>query len=378
MEAKQTNPCQPTTKPKTKKKTAAAFPDVFIPLGEFDKTKLIVQTPRKIESGGFTAIKSRLLYKTVGKDGEEVLAVPYVSAAPQSCYISPSYPIGEEAGKQDTPQSTAPKPKDLIGYQLTYPLASWQTRSKPTGPEIATKQMLDEAVEVVRSTVPKYANITYPGTEELVFASSDMRAGIKKPDDTRLKPLYAYPALKDKATGKKILKKVVDEDGNVINQVPQLDTSKSQNMYVKFMTFGKNEELKVFTKLYDTDQQEINVSDVGKKGFVQPVFKLADVYYGKNKDNDYLIYIQIRLSHAVYEEEEQNSVPDYSSHMFEGKNRLNTLFDEPVPDAKAASDSFVPEANGSTDNDEDELAALQASQQQQSKQKSKKTSGRKN
>jgi hypothetical protein len=296
------------------------YPSIFIPLEEFDKTRLIVQTPRKVTGGGVVAIKSRYLYKQ--DDGG--VGIPYISVTGQNCFINQTHPFEdkEAGGGKQQPESS----KSITGYQMSYPLTSWKTRTEPTPAEITTKALIDEIIEATKEQVPAYANIKYPETDELVFSSKDMRKGLLNLDDSRLKPLYGYPALKDQS-GKKIMMTV--GEGDDVRQIPKPDTSKSQSMYIKMLTFGKDADLKIYSKMYDVDAKELDIRELaGKSGFVdQPILKLADVYYGKSSFTDYIAFPQIKFVSGIFEEIEFGSVPDFKDRLFKP---LSSLVDKPV------------------------------------------------
>jgi len=347
-----------TNKAPKKKRTIKEFPDMHIPLGQFDQTKLILQAPRKV--GTQDAIKSRMLYKT-GEDetGNSILCTPYVTLEGQSCYVSTVHPL-EDKGKQDTNTNLSSNSnasvKDLIGYQITYSITSWTTREKPTANELESKKVLDGVTAAIKEQAPRFSNIKYPGTNELVFGSKTMRDSLKELDDTRLKPIYSYPSMKD-ASGKKVFEDIKGPDGEMVS-IQKLDTSKNQSAYFKMMTYGKNEELAIYSHLYDSEYDpsqdpegkggEFNIAELaGKKGFIdQPTFKLADVYFGMNPKTDFIAFPQIKFAAGIYEEEERSSVPNFREQMFSKRNTDSSVSEAPPTKGGQLSKLFNTSSNG--------------------------------
>jgi hypothetical protein len=342
------------TKPSKKKRITSQYPDLYIPLGEFDRSNLIIQAPRK--SGSQGAIKSRYLYRSKDEAGNEILCTPCVCLEGQSCYINTVHPYDPDKNKDKNKAvagaqaQDAPK-KDLVGYQITYPITSWETRDAPTAEELESKKVFDGVVLTMKEQIPRFANITYPGTDELVFNSTTLRMNLRNLDDTKIKPVYSYPILKDTA-GVKVTEKVIASDGAQGTR-PKLDTTKSQSGYFKMITFGKNEELEIKSSLYDPEYDPsqdtngtkglLNIATLaGKRGFIdQPTFKLVDVYYSQSgTETDNVVFPQIKFHAGIFEEIEISST-NFRDKMFAKRNAEDTSPEnhgvssrEPAPVAK--------------------------------------------
>lgn len=152
--------------------------------------------------------------------------------------------------------------KYLTGYQVCYTMTSKETMSNPTPDEKALKKNIDTlnsaAFEKGLSEAGKDDTIL-PATVTGAFE----KARAKKSIGVAIRPLYTYP--KDPTT-------------------KQPDTTKSLRMYVKLMTSGKGEKMKVATPFYlPGDVRKNPTAYVGRWGAIEPVFRYDGITWAGKK-----------------------------------------------------------------------------------------------
>jgi hypothetical protein len=329
-----------TTKPATKPaKTSANFGDVFIPLGEFDITKMVIQVPVRKEitdptGKKVTMVKARFLYEN--EEGE--LCIPYVQGPDQDkVYFSFINPFGAKPEKDEHGKEL---PLPVKGYQVNYNLRSWVTRHEPTPEEQAFKKMLDEVCELVeRVTKEDFLALKCIDDPQKTLLPSSSVAFINSPNITWLKPMYNYPFKKD----------------NNGKSTKELNFDKSETMYVKLLSFGqtsggkqeeeeqdeeggvikKKPKLVVLSKIWDIEGGSLDPADLcdGPGKIKSPIFKFESVYYGTHgNDSTYGASIHFRLSETIYTPSEGTSVPSF----------LAGTFKKDVPDKDGDTSSQPP------------------------------------
>ncbi len=294
-----------TTKKDTKKSTKKDYPSVLINYKDFDVKKLSLQPPK---SG--KAVKSIFLYED--KDG--TIGIPYIQGLPQDVFFGEINPYEQILKKSTNP--------DLTGYQMTYPMRSWETKDEPTPEELRWKQVVTDIYNATNVAGRAYEDLTHPGTDEPIL-SAPVRNSLMNPKSEWLKPLSEYPKTTDPKTGKKVI-----------------DKSKVEKMYVKLMSYGENEKIKIYTHLYrpvteeerqaiesgqefDSETLLIDVSTlVGAPARLEEfVLKLQGIYWGATGQSPYVGFFQLRLAEAIVVPIERTPVPKFIGERFNSGSR---------------------------------------------------------
>lgn len=259
------------------------YPLTFIPLMTFDIEKLHVSPPRSNTFNDVTTVKSKFLYEN--DEGE--LSIPYFEAPKQRTSFWEVFPMQES--KQDAQDKT------LSGYQLSYPVCSNLTLEDPTEEEVYYKDMLNSIAQKVRESMVDFVELK-DKDEEYVLPKQTLISYNGSKNDEWLKPMYSYPK---KDADKKGGKKIIDKD-------------RPQRTYIKLLTTGKGDTLKVLTKIFGPGDEALHPSSlVTKQCEIEPVFKLDSVFYGAHGETGCGASIQIKLDQCNYYPVESSSTPKY-------------------------------------------------------------------
>lgn len=243
-------------------KKSEDIPDFFVPLGTFDKNRLVrkpaVASSFKKGEAEVESCSSQILY--LDDDGKECHAL--IELAPGFTFgINYVVPFGT--------------PKEEIcleiaeGYQICYSLTSIDTIEKPTKDEkysinvlktlqdVAWEALVEECEkddderEVPAPTYNSYLGATKGGKENRAYA---------------IKPIFSYPT--KKVEGKK-------------NKVE--DRSKPLRAYFKFLTFGTGEDMKCSTMIFGPGDKKVSPARyLDKWGTAHPCLLLKDIFWGSH------------------------------------------------------------------------------------------------
>jgi hypothetical protein len=253
---------------------------------EYDGKNLVIDEPETMEflgEDGKTPIKS-CSSKGFYRDAKGNKCTLYLLMPRQSCFgFNLSAPLG---------QTVKPDHSNLKGIQVCVPMTSLKTVANPTNAEKANMTMLDSMRRTVagmgycETMKRKKQDRKVPQTvvSQFVAACQDVEKGSDDSDfiDAAIeavKPPFAY-AKKDTV----------------------VDTSKPQRFYVKLLTKGKGEKLRVYSKIYGPGDRLINPLDyVDKRGDIVPVVRFDGVYWGAHgSDSPFGASLKFTLVDANY------------------------------------------------------------------------------
>jgi len=186
------------------------IPDVFVPLGTFDKTKLrlLDAEVHSFKKGKDSVENCDSYWRYEGDDG--IMGRPFYEFPPQSTF-GPSW---------NFPYGTSDEDKKTIdlatGYQLSYPLTSITTIDKPTDDEQYVRNLLDAHSELAWQKLEEECEkeeeervVPAPTYNSYLGAISK---GKKKANKAyAIKPIYSFPMIVPEGS-KKGAKKVGDTE----------------------------------------------------------------------------------------------------------------------------------------------------------------------
>lgn len=260
-------------------------PEVFIPLGTIDKSKIVIHDPITnvfTKNKGGSEIEwctSKAMY--LNDDGVE--CEPYFELSEQFCFgMNGVYPM-----------STADEDKrieNMTGMQICYPLTSMTTIDNPVEKEKQTKEVFDTIYECSWDNMVEQCNPDIESEERKVpppsynsYIAATSGKTLRK--NEAFKPPYSFPLVKSKENSKKKVE----------------DRSKPQRAYIKLMTKGEGRKMKFHTHLYGPgDKKESPFKYIDKKGKVTPVMKWEGIYWGAHGVKPYGASIQLRISEMNY------------------------------------------------------------------------------
>lgn len=260
---------------------------VIKPHQNWDKSRLVIKDAKTITfKSGSTDTTGE--FKYLNDDGEEVNL--YITPSKQFCYFNYSGPFGVKADADNT-----------TGIQLAYPNTSLETVNNPTEKEAAWIQCLEDirqaSIEKAREEIAKYekSKKKCPKDEKRNFkghippnVSGSFKAAeeVFKEDqddsawDDFIKPMYSMQNIKD---------------------TKRPDPNKPRMMYVKALTKGEGQLLKMATPVYGPGDTIMTPHKlVGKGGQTKPVFHVANLYYGSHMKNPHGISVRIKLIEATF------------------------------------------------------------------------------
>ena len=297
---------------------------VFVPIGEFDSTRLVLEEPqeRKSKNGEFTWFTSKGYYKT--DDGEN--ANLYFQLPKQFFFgFNAIYPTG----MKDQDKSI----EKLEGLQICYLLTSMNTIENPTEEEQYAIDTLQAIWHLTVERMKEFCNdedIVLPGVTESAYFNA------KAKDDFTIavKPPFSHPFRKEK--GKNGKDKSIE------------DTTKPKRTYIKLETFDKGRSMKCNTLVHGPGDVTLNpLKYLDTRGDIIPVIRWNGAYYGAHGKRSWGASLTLRLSECNYIPRKRGGPP---RRMLE----TNTAPIELLNDAESSFPSPVGESDGEDEGFEDE------------------------
>jgi hypothetical protein len=290
------------------------LPEITITPDIWDKTRLIIKDPvlSSFEKGGQSIenVNSAIVY--LNDDGEE--CIPFFACPTQRTFgPSYNYPMGSPEDKQT--------PENATGVQIQYPATSLATIAKPTEEEAAFMQMIadcEEALAEKGRTECENDDTVVPGVSVNSFTAAEKKGNMS----LFVKPTFEFAKKDEDKNGKKI--KVADK-------------TKPKRMYVKLITTGSGEKLRVGTPFYGPGDVKCNpMKFANQMGDLSPCLRLDHAYWGAHGKNPHGVALKFLLAEA-------NFTPSAASTKLPSKRMLgkNTA----VKEQDGSDDDEVPRRN---------------------------------
>jgi hypothetical protein len=242
---------------------------VLLP-GDVDMSRILIKDPETITfKSGTSSTSSNAFY--LNDDGEEVALC--IHAPEQS-----TFGAGYKYDMNFKPDKGEQYPDKAKGLQVYYPMTSMDTIKKPAPQEAAfTKLVTDlwalgvKQGEVEASREP----LLIPAVSESSYASAklknNMRNFMKFPiQDPKIKPEDKGP--------------------------------RPKSMYINLITRGIGNDMRVLTKIYSTDTDDImpEADYINVRGTMEPCIKFEGIYWGAHGKNSHGASLRFRILEANF------------------------------------------------------------------------------
>lgn len=236
---------------------------------DFDWNRVVVEKPREnnYDKGGtpITWFTSKVYAK--GDNGEK-LDICFQLPTQNIFGISGVYPMGMEESERGI--------DNLDGFQICYPITSYQTINTPTAKEQKIRKIFDLIRNKVLESLVEFADLPDDDENKLPQATVNNYYGAERKKDpiSSVKPLYTHAFTTDK-TGKK---------------VP--DLTKNLRSYIKLGSKGKGKDLECKALLAPNNNGEFVIADPRKfmnlpgqnnhRGDINAVMYWKEIFWGSH------------------------------------------------------------------------------------------------